>query len=314
MENIMNLYKKSLINENLQNIYLEDIYGNKATVYHRTKIENLADGIYKEGFKPGKGDTFGKGFYSTYELESQLGSEMRRRYGNIIVMFMINSLNRFMFFDYDEFLKSPTSKKIKTNKDMFIIDQMKYFGFNKFKEINENEILELQKTSKYSSEIAKYIYRNTSYIKKIIDGIFFTGSQDGKVLLSYNTDIIVPISFSQNEGENWNKVNKNMNYLKNVFSQNTDILKMNDYIIWKGGIWKIELWPNGVWEDGTWESGTWIKGTWKNGTWKNGVWMDGTWMNGTWEKGYWEGGTWLGGYDKDGNYHPKGDSPNKWKI
>ena len=419
----MDLYKKKLFSESLKDILLEDIYGNKAFVYHRTRVKNLVNDVYKTGFTPGSGDTYGKAFYSTYELESQLNPEMIEKYGDIIVKFMINSINRFMFFDYDEFLKSPIAKKIKTTKDMFIIDQLKYFEVNKFKKIDEKEILRFQRYVKYTSDIARYIRSNYNVITKLIDGMVFTGSQDGKVLLSYNTDLLIPLSFSDDDGKEWKQVNKNLDYLKKIFSKSTDYLKTKElktdlkyysknikkntssdaiytidinndnlYInwekgiwnhgdwmkgtwksgtwksgrwkngiwesgdwlngtwesgdwlngtwwygdwgtgvwhdgIWKDGIWKIGFWKKGTWEKGTWEygffeGGTWKSGTWLNGNWNRGIWKDGIWKKGTWEKGAWLGGTWengkwlggiwKGGYDKNGNYHPKGDSPDKW--
>ena len=113
--------------------------------------------------------------------------------------------------------------------------------------------------------------------------------------------------------------------------------------IWNSGTWKKGHWDFGHWNDGTWEDGTlnfiiwhkgdWLKGiwkgkknyqghtykaTWKNGTWHDGTWEDGTWEDGTWKKGTWIkgtwlGGKWLGGYDRNGDYHSKGDSPDKWK-
>jgi hypothetical protein len=86
---------------------------------------------------------------------------------------------------------------------------------------------------------------------------------------------------------------------------------------WEGGTWEKGTWEKGLWYHGHWNNGTWLDGTWKNGfwkrgIWKNGIWEDGFWYNGTWEGGTWEGGEWLGGYDKNGNFHPEGDSPDKW--
>ena len=55
----------------------------------------------------------------------------------------------------------------------------------------------------------------------------------------------------------------------------------------------------------------WYDGIWEDGQFGNpgmtGYWYDGTWLDGTWN-----GKAWLGGYDSDGNYHEKGDSPDKW--
>jgi hypothetical protein len=91
---------------------------------------------------------------------------------------------------------------------------------------------------------------------------------------------------------------------------------------WVDGEWEKGVWENGIWQDGTWINGTWFNGTWEDGTWKYGIWYDGTWNGGTWKNGIWAKGTWLGGtwndgtwkggYDKDGNYHQRDDSPDKW--
>jgi hypothetical protein len=69
------------------------------------------------------------------------------------------------------------------------------------------------------------------------------------------------------------------------------------------------LWQSGHWYDGVWKGGEWIDGVWHKGTWEDGTWYNGTWLSGIWIKG-----EWRGGYDKYGESHPKGDSPNKWDI
>ena len=93
---------------------------------------------------------------------------------------------------------------------------------------------------------------------------------------------------------------------------------------WLNGTWKEGTWKDGTWKDGIWERGTWHKGTWErgnhnigywySGTWNNGTWKNGTWEDGIWKWGVWKDGEWLGGYDSKGNFHPKGDSPDKWKT
>jgi hypothetical protein len=87
--------------------------------------------------------------------------------------------------------------------------------------------------------------------------------------------------------------------------------------IWKDGLWKggefgirnIKINKDAIWEKGTWEYGNWYNSVWKDGTWENGTWWGGIWKNGVWKDG-----TWRGGYDKYGDYHSEGDSPDKWNI
>ena len=317
--------------DNLKHILFEDIYGNKAIVYHRTAIENLIDKIYSEGFKPGSGEKYGKGMYSTYKLDSQLNEQMIQLYGTIIIKFMINSLNRFLILDYEEFIKAPISKKIKTNKDNFIYDQMKYFNFNKLNSFKE-KIEDLNKQeSLYSSDIASKIHEKYKPLSNFVDGIIFNGRNDGLVLVCYNMELIIPLSFSQDEGITWTKTtNKNIDYLKRIFLQNTDNIKFENiksdftnqlikknkiqisknskflikenYIDWWSGSWYEGIWEKGLWRDGTWYDGTWEKGTWEEGIWKKGLWRDGTWEEGNWEKGTWKEGTWKSGIWKDGTW------------
>ena len=71
-------------------------------------------------------------------------------------------------------------------------------------------------------------------------------------------------------------------------------------------------WHGGTWNDGYWLSGAWENGMWKDGWWYNGTWHKGTWENGNWIDGIWRNGEWKGGKDCRDNFHPEGDSPDKW--
>ena len=91
--------------------------------------------------------------------------------------------------------------------------------------------------------------------------------------------------------------------------------------IWKNGTWEYGGFgitegniTDAIWEKGTWEDGNFNNGIWKGGTWLGGTWHGGIWESGTWESGTWKKGTWLGGYDKNGNFHPSDDSPDKWDL
>jgi len=303
-------------------ILKEDIYGRYATVFHRTNVRDLINHVYTSGFKPGSGDMYGKGFYSTYSLESQLRDNMANTYGNIIVKFQVN-IDNFLIFDYDEFIKSPLGRKLKYNNENFIFKQLDYFKLNYNKEKLENKI----KESSYSSDIALNCYRYISDLNKKVDGLIFTGRRDGNVLVCYRPkQLILPMSYSDNDGETWTKTEPNLDYLKNIFKNRRDELVISgieelrdnltleivkekfpwlldviieDAIIGQDSegklVWYDGTWENGTWKDGTWEYGTWLKGTWEDGTWKKGTWWNGTWLKGTWKMGVWEDGTWKDG-------------------
>jgi hypothetical protein len=192
-------------------LFTEDIYGNNAIVYHRTKIPDLINKVYTSGFKIGTGDMYGKGFYSTYDLKSQSNEEMTHIYGDVIVRFQV-SVNNFFFFDYSEFIKAPIFKKLKSTEKTFIEDQIKYYNITYNKSYIDKII-----DKKFSSTLALNLY-NYSNMSRIVDGIVFTGSRDGRVLVCYTPKLIIPLSYSLDDGKTFEKVSpKNMEYIKNVW-------------------------------------------------------------------------------------------------
>ncbi len=192
----------------------EHIYGNMATVFHRTSVSNLINAIYTEGFKPGDGDFYGKGFYSTYELDSQVAPSMEMTYGNIIVKFAI-PIQTFFIFDFVEFIKAPQYKvierKYKTTIDEsnFLKFQFEYFGM-------DYKNFDFDIKPKYTSNQAKWCTENIKNFQRLCEGIIFTGSRDGQVLAAYNTKLLMPLSYSSNDGATWESVDKNYEYLRKV--------------------------------------------------------------------------------------------------
>jgi len=81
----------------------EEISGsrNSAIVYHRTKsIENIK-GIINNGFDPGDGDGYGKGFYSFHT--NQVENDFMKKHGNIILKCVVTNLRgNFLIFDKQE--------------------------------------------------------------------------------------------------------------------------------------------------------------------------------------------------------------------
>lgn len=317
------------------NTFKEKIYGNMATVYHRTSVSDLINKVYTSGFKPGSGDMYGAGFYSTYELESQYQNleRSRRLYGNMIVKFAV-PIQNFLILDYEEFKKSPQYKKIeKTFKSTnHVVAQLRYFMDKNF---DDYRLESLISNSNYTSDIAYYLY-NTHRINRYVEGIIFTGKNDGKVLVCYDTNLIMPIAYKIDTEKEFQKVDRNMDYLRKVVKnklsphkiepqktkphwiKKADILdgefqiEKDSSVIWKRGIWKNGTWEGWIWEGGTWErgiwergiwvTGKWKEGIWKGGTWKIGIWEDGTWKIGTWKDGTWKYGTWVDGLWNDGTW------------
>lgn len=68
------------------------------------------------------------------------------------------------------------------------------------------------------------------------------------------------------------------------------------------------------WRNGVFNGKQFLNSCWFDGKWTKGMFEDSRWKDGIWESGTWEDSIWDGGFDKNGIYHKKYDSPNKWKI
>ena len=296
-------------------LLFEEIYSGKAVVYHRTNEKDLINLIYKEGYKPKDRSNYGIGMYATYNLKTQTNSEfgMKYMYGPIIVKLMINSINNFLILDYKEFIKTNLFKKLKSTKKTFIVDQLKHFNFNFLQPIEDFEYTKKGYSSDILDRISFY-FGGDFVIKRGIDGVVFTSEDEGKNVVCYNTDLIIPLSFSLDEGKTWIKANKDRNYLKKVFSQYNDDIKLKykkdakikhwideakiskdaDFTIPNLSSYDIKYNNKVNWNNGVWYEGTWVNGYWYNGIWKKGTWLDGTFFGEIWEDGTWKKGTWLG--------------------
>ena len=347
--------KISLIEEQFDNIFYEDIYSNKAMVYHRTSasISDLGEGLtaknllaifFKRGFKINKvrTNTHGYGFYSYFDLNA---SNESKSYGNIIYRFQISSLNKFIYLNYEEFSKTNLSKVLKNelnkknnnkdysiplNEDNFIKNQMLYYDFDKNEKFKNFKITNDQ--NKDSRNLYE-IFGEDLY--KLINGMIFN-----KILIAYKPQIIIPISYSDDDGKVWKKINvnddnkdrllkrsrdfidKNENQIKDtLFINNAKISADSKYKKSKAGknakvatdsriIWEKGKWINGDWKHGTWLDGNFINGKWEDGVWKHGKFginkqnkmNDPLWIKGTWESGKWQNGIWKYGTWEGGDF------------
>lgn len=299
-------------------------------VYHRTSYDDLINSVYTSGFKAGKGNFYGDGFYGTYDLISQEKSNMAEKYGHIIVKFAV-PIEDFFIFEWEEFIKAPIYKELEANEDNFIEKQIEYYHIDLYDNISN-----IPNDANYSSRIALWLYHNSNLERKVL-GIIFEGSSDGKIIVAYDTESIIPLSYKVDGDSDFSKVNRNKDYMKRVlrrklspfYTKGKDIpkwlqnatkkdedfyIKPGGFVVWRNGKWISGVWENGEWQagiwfDGTWFDGTWGYGIWKDGEWLNGVWKSGTWKNGTWYKGRWKYGTWAGGTWKSGVWE-QGDWEN----
>src|SRR5574344_2167141 len=229
--------------DNLVQMLYEEINDSSAIVYHKTNSGEALwnDLISGKQFVPGNGDYYGKGFYSTYDLESQLGNSMKN-YGNYILKAKIKKVQNFFIFD-------PIIYRNVNHKDpnFLLEEQWKRFNIKEKKEENDeqdsetNEILrsifgniengipdnknnDIKKYYVYNNkkeiiqpQTAKNIYDNTNLMDKCSGIIYSGGRHDGNVLVVYPSFIkgIIPMAISNDEGTTWKKLDINNQEQKN---------------------------------------------------------------------------------------------------
>ena len=194
--------------------------------YHRTDIKNVAS-IVENGFQPGWGAMYGKGWYMCYDLDSQIGRGMEH-YGNALIKSRIYEKNA-LIFDYN------ISKKYYGSK-YTIIDQLLANRFYTGKEFIPAPWVEISQACelslldpRYSATIAyncfvsdvkgSVIIRKksldpsiskgdrwgvgsvglkNSYIPRIgkLTGIVFTGNHDGNVYVCYDPKSAIPEEYA----------------------------------------------------------------------------------------------------------------------
>lgn len=199
----------------------EAFKGKLEYAYHRT-YENNVPSIVRDGFIPGDGDMYGKGWYMCYDLESQLRSKMVS-YGPAVIKTQIFDKG-VLIFDYN------------ISKEMFgakytLVDQMLRYGiFSKESDIPKHykdmsaACEESFSNPKRSAEVAYQCFvqgrdpiayftggRTQGYMwgegnsclnkkgvpkNNKITAIVFSGNNDGNVVVGYSPNTVLPVSYA----------------------------------------------------------------------------------------------------------------------
>jgi hypothetical protein len=269
----------------------------------RIEVPYAGQRLYIYVFKP---KNISKGLFLSKYTDSDLKIDIQKirnskKFDNNKIDFLIN------ISDERAFVKTPGGK-------IWFIT----YGLNFKGDVYDN----IFKTNKSTAEINvnlwnRLLHKTLGYDYIVDDngqGIIYNLEPTQAVFFSSSLiDVVDIINSKINKGfvSKMAKVSDDANY---DYMDEFDV----DWCLWSSGDWYEGTWINGEWNEGTWHKGDWRKGHWYGGDWldgtfHSGTWDDGTWHDGNWINGIWRGGIWLGGYDKFGNFHPKGDSPNKWK-
>lgn len=184
----------------------EEVYGNIATVYHRSQTppdkfkEILEKNEWKSGV--GAGNMYGPGLYTVFTKSSN-----NRSYGKYLYKMHVKGIKNFFIF-----LPEIYNKVWGTNKsyDEMIAEQNKRFksNFYDYKDFIHS----------YSKEHSK------------VAGIIFHGNHDGDVCIIFEPRNVIPISYEKDgrsvkyESE---KIDMSKEYKSNAFKHGGDIV---DYL------------------------------------------------------------------------------------
>ena len=181
----------------------EIIYGNKATVYHRTKLKVLKS-IIANGFYSGIHGAYGKGIYANYELENALQDRNIKNYGDILIKSIANIYGCLIF-------DTPIAKLIYNTTSL--ASQAKILNLT-----NDYELLKhIDDMKTASDQKAKEYLLNAKQLSHI-NGLVYTNKTDGKCCVFYDTRNIIPVAYAHVDINN-----------AIAFASNPKWIKINSY-------------------------------------------------------------------------------------
>ena len=182
-------------------------------VYHCARERDL-DSIFKFGFESfylgsNVGNMYGRGVYTTTDLESSINNARNGTYGKIIVKIQIISYDNYLIWD------KGIAEKVYGNKSS-IVDQLNSIVpahiIEKAKNTpygNETLYSHITTDREYTSENALAVYKSSKgdgeSIYDYVEGFAFKGRNDGNVAVVKNVKNLIPLYYSSNYGSTWEK-------------------------------------------------------------------------------------------------------------
>lgn len=169
----------------------EEIYQNKtAVVYHRTKSLSNIEGIIRNRFVPSWTGIHGQGLYTTYLLKDQFIHQMGESYGDYIISFKVNNLDRYLVLDTKEAKKihganwKLSSQIPRLSKSL--AEEIKYSKEITFKELNR-----MQRSKEESKNLMDLLFYEFKFDRLGIYGVIYQGliaeDTEGSCLLKYGS-------------------------------------------------------------------------------------------------------------------------------
>ena len=190
----------------------ESIDGGSFIVYHRTDREPLD---FNKGFKSSQyGGAYGTGLYTFYNLDS---TEKQSKYGKNIIEISVQNNGKFLILD-------PSLLKKVYGNDITLIEQLKkVFGgkFNKFYQENKERLEEIENLDlgfkddqgrTNSQQILGALAFGCKGFIKECDGAAIIDGRLGEVFVLYETNLMNPIRYSDDDGKTWKSIKNKESY------------------------------------------------------------------------------------------------------
>ena len=185
----------------------EDIDSGSFIVYHRTDRDPLD---FNKGFKSSQyGGAYGTGLYTFYDLESA-NDEYNHRYGKHLIEISVQNNGKFLILD-------PKLLKKVYGTNISLIDQLeKLLGgkFNKFYQQNKERIEELKNLDlgvNSSQILGGFVFGCKGFIQ-VCDGALVIDDKLGNVFVLYETSLMNPIRYSDDDGKTWKSIKNKESY------------------------------------------------------------------------------------------------------
>lgn len=219
--------------EHIHSIH-ESVEKDVTKAYSSSKMSDLLKHYYGFSLEYGNGggSNFGFATYLTTELatskDAKVGwsDEVRKKlYGENVFEFEIPNKKLF-FLDFENYkIVNPEA-----SEDNYIEEQLNALGI----ELSPGQITSLYpevagNTAKCATRFFRYMSRvyyqgKKGNLRTPIDGFVYTGKQDGKVLVVWNSYSLQPVAVSNDMGQTWSECDKNspeyQEYLKKSSSYN----------------------------------------------------------------------------------------------
>ena len=157
--------------------------------FSKEELEDVVRSISVEGFKPGDGQMYGKGVYTTLE-----SSHLRKEYGNFSLVFEVSNLDKFLILPYKE------AKKVYL-KNHTLLEQMEKNNIPITYRLDEicKLVDDENKRGARTTKTAEYAFAlsGIKHVTENIRGLVFEGKTDGKVLVGYYPEDFSVIGYGE---------------------------------------------------------------------------------------------------------------------